>query len=75
MVIGRGLQGHINFYYCRYELNMPEFVGVYKDILISTIVDQNQIKVLIFVYKDILISTIVDFDPPHLKNLGFTRTY
>ena len=35
--------------------------GVYKDILISTIVDSRLHVVAVHVYKDILISTIVDF--------------
>ena len=34
------LQGHINFYYCRYVSRTDyHYAKVYKDILISTIVD------------------------------------
>ena len=35
------LQGHINFYYCRFIYLYITVYRVYKDILISTIVDQD----------------------------------
>ena len=43
-------------------------VPVYKDLIISTIVDRRDVYTVFIVYKDLIISTIVDFQKHCLQN-------
>ena len=44
-------------------------VPVYKDLIISTIVDRRDVYTVFIVYKDLIISTIVDISSLLVKNL------
>ena len=59
-----------NFYYRRWFNTCEKVFCVYKDLIISTIVDVFPTSIDRKVYKDLIISTIVDSQYSLLRSIG-----